>query len=99
MVVHQFILSPSVQEDFNITSWKNQIILIDANVANTTRYLLLNLSIIDDDIALEGTESVLLELSDDEPQVRLGEHSTTAVLIFDVDGECIVLSVICNPVQ
>ena len=90
-------MSPLVHEDFNLTSGKNQCITIDPNIAIdtiTTRRQLLNLSIIDDDIALEGSESILLELSDDEPQVRLGEQSSTTVLITDVDGE--YYSVLCT---
>ena len=80
-----------MQEDFNLTSGKDLCLAIDPNAAIdpiTTRCLLLNLSIIDDDIALEGTESIQVELSDKETQVRLGEHSTTIVLITDDDGEC-----------
>ena len=83
-----FFLSPSGQEDYSI-NLENQSITIDNTAIDsiTTRYLLLNLSIIDDNIALEGTESILFEFSDEESQVRLGEHSTTTVLITDGDGE------------
>ena len=83
-------MSPAVQDDFNLTSGKDLCITIDPNAAIdpiTTRCLLLNLSIVDDDIALEGTESIQFELSDEESQVRLGEQSSTTVLITDDDGE------------
>ena len=83
-------MSSAVQEDFNLTSGKDLCIVINPNIAIepiTTRCLLLNLSIVDDNIALEGTESILFELSDEGSQVRLGEHSSTTVLISDDDGE------------
>ena len=84
-------MSLSVQKDFDLTSGRNQSFIIEAFDPFTIRCLLLNLSIIDDNIALEGTESVLFELSDEESQVGLGEQTNTTVLITDGDGEHIVI--------
>ena len=85
-------MSLSVPEDFDLTPGRNQSFIIYPNIAfDPNRCLLLNLSIIDDNIALEGTESVLFELSDEESQVGLGEQTNTTVLITDGDGEHIVI--------
>ena len=86
------ILSPSVQEDFNLTpfeSEQNLIITIDPTDPIdpiTTRCLLLNLSTVEDGIAIEGTENIVLELSVMSGEVRL-EYSKTTIFITDIDGE------------
>ena len=87
------LISPSVQEDFNLPQFEpeqNLSIAIDPThpIDNTTtRYLQLNLSTIDDDIAVEGTESIIVELSSFSDKVRQGEYFTTTIHIANNDGE------------
>ena len=90
------IFSPSVQEDFNLIPFEtgenlsitvdpiDPIVPIDPI---TTTSLLLNLSTVEDGIAIEGTESIVFELSVMTDKVTLGEYSITTILIMDIDGK------------